>query len=144
MLTTALCTFASALCHIFAVFKLWDQLYKEKKYIKISFGSVLLLLCPFFSSFCSIFILLNRTYISATLTSTTRCSLTFALCKVVGYVGSVGLLLATLSLSFLDKGVGTGPTATQFGLACVQTMPGLSETCLQQIELFQISCGKQT
>ena len=51
-------------------------------------------------------------------------------CKVVSCASSVGLLPATLSPSFLDKGVGTGPTATQFGPACAQTMPGLPETCL--------------
>ena len=63
---------------------------------------------------------------------------------MVGCASSVGLLPAALGLSFLDKGVGTGPTVTQFGLACVQTMPGLPETCLRQAELFQISCGRQT
>ena len=35
-LTATLCTFffhfIAALCHIFAAFSLWDQLYKEKKY----------------------------------------------------------------------------------------------------------------
>ena len=51
--------------------------------------------------------------------------------------GSVRLLPATLGPSFLDKGVGTDPTITQ-------TMPGLLRTCLQQAELFQVSCGKQT
>ena len=52
-------------------------------------------------------------------------------CKVVGFVNSVGLLLATLGPSFLSKEVGTGPTATQFGPACVQTMSYLPETCLR-------------
>ena len=50
-------------------------------------------------------------------------------CKVVGCASSVGLLPAALGPSFLDKGVGTGPAATQFGLACAQTMPNLSGTC---------------
>ena len=64
--------------------------------------------------------------------------------KVVGCASSVGLLPAALGPSFLDKGVGTSPTATQFGLACAQTMPGLPGTCLRQTELFQISCGRQS
>ena len=33
-------------------------------------------------------------------------------CKVVGCASSVGLLLAALDLSFLDKGVGTDPIST--------------------------------
>ena len=68
----------------------------------------------------------------------------FKNCKVVGCASSVGLLPAALGLSFLDKGVGTGLAATQFGSACAQTMPGLPGTCLRQAELFQISCGRQT
>ena len=64
--------------------------------------------------------------------------------KVVGLTCSVGLLLAALGPSFLDKGVRTGPTATQFGPACAQTMSCLLGACLQQAELFQISYGKQT
>ena len=40
-------------------------------------------------------------------------------CKVVGYANSVRLLLAALGPSFLDKGVGIGPTATQFDPICV-------------------------
>ena len=62
----------------------------------------------------------------------------------MGCVSSVGLLLVTLGLSFLDKGVRTGPIATQFGLACAQTMLGLPGTCLWQTELFQTSYGRQT
>ena len=46
-------------------------------------------------------------------------------CKVVDCASSVGLLPAALGPSFLDKGVGTGPTATQLGPACAQTMPRL-------------------
>ena len=40
-------------------------------------------------------------------------------CKVVGCASSVGLLPAALGPSFLDKGVGTDPNATQVGPACV-------------------------
>ena len=65
-------------------------------------------------------------------------------CKVVSCASSVGLLITALRLNFLDKRVGTGPVATQFDLACAQTMPGLLGTCLQQAELFQTSCGRQT
>ena len=65
-------------------------------------------------------------------------------CKVVGCASSVGLLPAALGLSFLDKGVGTSPVTTQVGLTCAQTRPSLPGTCLQQAELFQTSCGKQT
>ena len=46
-------------------------------------------------------------------------------CKVVGLVCNVGLLLAALGPSFLDKGVGIGPTGTHLGLACAQTTPCL-------------------
>ena len=63
---------------------------------------------------------------------------------VVGCARSVGLLPTALGLSFLGKGVGTGPAATQFGLACAQTKPGLPGMCLRQAKLFQISCGRQT
>ena len=57
---------------------------------------------------------------------------------VLGYASGVGLLPAALGTSFLDKGVVIG------GPACAQTRPGLPETCLQQAELFQTSCGRQT
>ena len=63
-------------------------------------------------------------------------------CKVVGYASGVRLLPTALSPSFLDKGVGTGPAATQVGPTCAQTRLGLPGTCLWQIELFQTSCGK--
>ena len=43
----------------------------------------------------------------------------------MGLVCNVGLLSTTLSPSFLDKGVGTGPTGTHLGPACVQTTPRL-------------------
>ena len=52
-------------------------------------------------------------------------------CKVVGCASSVGLLPAVLGSSFLDKGIGTGSTTTQFSLAYVQTMSGLLGTCLR-------------
>ena len=61
---------------------------------------------------------------------------------MVGCASGVGLLLAALGPSFLDKGVETGPTATQVGSACAQTKPGLPRMCLWQVELFQISCGR--
>ena len=63
---------------------------------------------------------------------------------MVGCANNVGLLPAALGPSFLDKGVGTDLTATQFGPACAQTILGLLGTCLRQVELFQISCGRQT
>ena len=50
-----------------------------------------------------------------------------ATCKVVGLVCNVGLLSITLGPSFLDKGVGTGPTETHLSSACAQTtlhLPG--------------------
>ena len=65
-------------------------------------------------------------------------------CKVVGCAIGVGLLPAALGPSFLDKGVGTSPAATQVGPACAQTKPSLPGTCLRQTELFQTSCGRQT
>ena len=46
-------------------------------------------------------------------------------CKVVGLVCNVGLLSTALGLSFLDKGVGTGPTGTHLGPDCAQTTPSL-------------------
>ena len=63
---------------------------------------------------------------------------------MVGYASSVGLLPVALGPSFLDKGVRTGPTVTQLGPACAQTMPGLPGTCLRQVGLFQISCDRQS
>ena len=51
-------------------------------------------------------------------------------CKVVGCASGVGLLLATLGPSFLDKGVGTGPAATQVGPTCAQTRPGFTRDVL--------------
>ena len=39
-----------------------------------------------------------------------------------------------LSPSVLSKGVETGPTETQIGPACAQTMPRLPGACLRQAE----------
>ena len=52
------------------------------------------------------------------------------MCEVVGCANGVRLLPAALGPSFLDKGVGTGPAATQVGPAYAQTRPGLPGTCL--------------
>ena len=54
-----------------------------------------------------------------------------------------GLPLAVLGPNILSKGVEIGPTATQFGLACMQTMPRLSGAHLRRPELIQMSCGRQ-
>ena len=54
-----------------------------------------------------------------------------------------GLLPVVLGPNIQSKGIEIGPTATQFGLACAQTMPLLPEAHLRQAELFQMSCGKQ-
>ena len=43
---------------------------------------------------------------------------------------------AVLGPNILSKGVETGPTATQFGPACAQTMPRLPRAHLQQAKLF--------
>ena len=48
-----------------------------------------------------------------------------------------------LDPNILNKEVETGPTATQFGPACAQTMPRLLGARLRRAELFQMSCGKQ-
>ena len=61
----------------------------------------------------------------------------------MGCASSVGLLLAALGPSFLDKGVGTDPAATQFGPTYAQTMSSLPRTCLRQAELFQTSYGRK-
>ena len=44
---------------------------------------------------------------------------------------------------FMSKGVETGPTVTQLGPACAQTMPRLPGICLRQAELFQMSYDRQ-
>ena len=41
---------------------------------------------------------------------------------------------AVLGLSILSQGVETGPTATQFGLACAQTISRLPGACLRWAE----------
>ena len=56
----------------------------------------------------------------------------------------VGLPPAVMGPSMLGKGVDTGPTITQPGLVCAQTMPRLPGVCLRQAELFQRSHGRQT
>jgi len=56
------------------------------------------------------------------------------LCKVMGLACGVGLFPAAIGPSFLGKKVETGPTATQFGSACTQTMP-----CL-----LKYACGRQS
>ena len=57
--------------------------------------------------------------------------------------GWAGLPPAVLGPNILSKGVETGQTITQFGPACVQTIPRLSGACLRWTELFQMSCGRQ-
>ena len=47
-----------------------------------------------------------------------------------------GLPPTVLGPSVLSKGDETGPTGTQIDSAYVQTMPRLSEACLQQAKLF--------
>ena len=52
----------------------------------------------------------------------------FILCQLWGailWLKWIRLPLAVLGPSILSKGVETSPTATQFGLACAQTMPRL-------------------
>ena len=63
---------------------------------------------------------------------------------VVGlfWLNRVGLPLAVLGPNILSKEVEIGPIATQFGLACAQTMPRLPRALLQRAELFQMSCGR--
>ena len=57
--------------------------------------------------------------------------------------GWAGLPPAVLGPNILSKRVETGPTTTQFGPACVHTMPRLLGACLQQAKLFQMSCDRQ-
>ena len=52
-----------------------------------------------------------------------------------------GLPPAVLGPNVLSKEVETGPTGTQIGPACAQTMSHLPG-CLRQTELFCISYGK--
>ena len=64
---------------------------------------------------------------------------------VVGlfWLNQVGLPPMVLGPNILSKEVETGPIATQFSPACVQTMPCLPGERLQQVELFQMSCDRQ-
>ena len=64
---------------------------------------------------------------------------------VVGlfWLNQAGLPPVVLGPNILSKRVETDLTATQFGLACAQTMPCLLGAHLQQAKLFQMSCGKQ-
>ena len=57
-------------------------------------------------------------------------------------LNQAGLPPVELGPNILSKGVETGPTVTQFGPACVQTMPRLPGAHLRQAELFQMSYGK--
>ena len=59
------------------------------------------------------------------------------------WLNQAGLPPVVLGPNILSKGIETGPTATQFGPACTQTIPRLLGEHLQQVELFQMSCGKQ-
>ena len=58
--------------------------------------------------------------------------------NVVGlfWLNRVGLPPVVLGPNIQSKGVETGPIATQFGLACAQTMPRLPRARLRQAELF--------
>ena len=58
--------------------------------------------------------------------------------NVVGpfWLNRDGLPPVVLGPNILSKGVETDPTATQFGLACAQTMPRLPGARLRQAELF--------
>ena len=69
----------------------------------------------------------------------------FVIMVVVGlfWLKWAGVPPAVLGLSILSMGVKTGPTATQFGPACVQTIPRLLGAHLRQAELFQMGCGRQ-
>ena len=59
------------------------------------------------------------------------------------WLNQAGLPTVVLGPNILSKGIETGPTATQFGPACAQTMPYLPRAYLRQTKLFQMSCGKQ-
>ena len=59
------------------------------------------------------------------------------------WLNRAGLPPAVLSPNILSKGVETGPTATQLGPAYAQTMPCLPGARLWQVELLQMSWGKQ-
>ena len=57
------------------------------------------------------------------------CLLRYHYCTGLGWAAP-----AVLDPNILSKGVETGPTATQFGLACAQTMSRLPEARLRQAE----------
>ena len=59
------------------------------------------------------------------------------------WLSQAGLPLMVLGPNILSKGVEIGLAVTQFGPACVQTMPRLLGACLRQVELLQMNCGKQ-
>ena len=54
-----------------------------------------------------------------------------------------GLPLAVMGPNILSKEVEIGPTATQFGPTCAQTISHLPGARLRWAELFQMSCGRQ-
>ena len=54
-----------------------------------------------------------------------------------------GLLSVVMGLSILSKRIETGPTATQLGSTCAQTMTRLPGVYLWQAELFKMSYGRQ-
>ena len=58
------------------------------------------------------------------------------------WLNQAGLPPVVLDPNILSKGVETGPTATQFGPACAQTIPRLPGACLRQTKLFQMSCDR--
>ena len=76
------------------------------------------------------------------------CFLTLQWCRQFNVIGLFWLKwarlpLAVLGPSILSMGVETDPAATQFGPACVQTMPHLLEAHLRWAELFQMGCSRQ-
>ena len=59
-----------------------------------------------------------------------------ASCGTIIVLGWVASPPAVLDPNVLSKGVETGPTRTQIGPTCAQTMPCLPGACLRQAELF--------
>ena len=55
-------------------------------------------------------------------------------CSRPFWLYQAGLSPAILGPNILSKGVEIGPTATQFGPACAQTMPRLPGACLRWAE----------
>ena len=68
----------------------------------------------------------------------------FVIMVVVGlfWLKWAGLPAVVLGPNILSMGVETGPTATQFDPACVQTMPRLLGAHLRWAELFQMGYGR--